>query len=249
MKIEAQDRVRMERAHVQAWPALRTENIDGWLWRSSGGGSQRANSVSTVDFHGSDIETSIDTVQARYAAVGAPARFQTFDETAPATLTQALRRRGYTEGDATQTMFAPVASTAAPPEVEIRDYPWDEWCDVYMGAITETRRMVNREILKKIPQPSAFFGCRVNGQIVSTALGVAGHGCAVVECVATRPDARRQGAAATVMTGLLSWAAQQDADLLGLQVVAGNVGAIRLYGRLGFIPGATNRFWLAGNQR
>jgi hypothetical protein len=46
------DRVHMERAHVFAWPALRTAVIDGWLWRASGGGSQRANSVSTIDFHG-----------------------------------------------------------------------------------------------------------------------------------------------------------------------------------------------------
>ena len=29
MQISRQDRVRMERAHVLAWPALRTETIDG----------------------------------------------------------------------------------------------------------------------------------------------------------------------------------------------------------------------------
>jgi ribosomal protein S18 acetylase RimI-like enzyme len=47
------------------------------------------------------------------------------------------------------------------------------------------------------------------------------------------------------MAGLLSWAAQQGADLVGLQVVAGNVPAVQLYQSLGFVPGATNRFWLA----
>jgi N-acetylglutamate synthase len=81
MEISLYDRVRMERAHVLAWPALRTARIDGWLWRSSGGGSQRANSVSTVDYCGSDLDVAIDTVEARYNSVGMPARFHTFDPT------------------------------------------------------------------------------------------------------------------------------------------------------------------------
>ena len=62
MQISRQDRVRMERAHVLAWPALRTRTIDGWLWRSSGGGSLRANSVSAIDFTGNDVHAAIDTV-------------------------------------------------------------------------------------------------------------------------------------------------------------------------------------------
>src|SRR3978361_2015412 len=66
MQIKRDDRVRMERAHVLAWPALSTANIDGWLWRSSGGGSQRANSVSTVDFTGNNLDHAIDAVERRY---------------------------------------------------------------------------------------------------------------------------------------------------------------------------------------
>src|SRR4051812_3050030 len=101
MEITDPDRVRRERAHVLAWPALRTADVDGWLWRSSGGGSQRANSVSTVDFSGNDVEAAIDAVEARYRAVGARAQFQTFDETAPVGLGALLRRRGYRQGEPT----------------------------------------------------------------------------------------------------------------------------------------------------
>jgi N-acetylglutamate synthase len=243
MKITREDRVRMERAHVLAWPALRTANIDGWLWRSSGGGSQRANSVSTIDFHGADLEAAIDMVEARYRGVSMPARFQLFDATTPPALTDSLRRRGYVEGDATLTMFKRLEPAAAVIPVETRDYAWDEWCDVYLGAITESRRTVNREILTSIPEPRAFFGYCAGGRVVSTALCIVGFGCAMIECVATRPDARRRGSAVTVLAELLSWAAQQDADLIGLQVVANNTPAIRLYEGLGFVPGATNRYW------
>ena len=64
MVIPRADRVRMERAHVHAWPARQATRIDGWLWRYSGGGSQRANSASTVDFTGNDVAASVDAVEA-----------------------------------------------------------------------------------------------------------------------------------------------------------------------------------------
>jgi GNAT superfamily N-acetyltransferase len=245
MEITREDRVRMERAHVHAWPALRTADLNGWLWRSSGGGSQRANSVSTIDFTGDDLAGAIETVEARYRAIEMPAQFYTYDETLPPMLAERLRARGYVEGDATLTMFKRPEPIVAQAQVEIREDAGDEWCGVYLGAITESRRAVNRQILTAIPKPRAFFGCRTGGQMVSTALCVVGHGCAVIECVATRPESRRQGSAVVVLTGLLSWAAQQDVDLIGLQVVAGNAPAIRLYETLGFVPGATNRCWHA----
>jgi N-acetylglutamate synthase len=243
MKISLDDRVRMERAHVLAWPALRTAPVDGWLWRSSGGGSQRANSVSTIDFCGSDPDAAIDAVEARYNAVGMPARFHTYDHTAPAGLVARLRDRGYAEGETTLTMFKRLEPSPAVMQVEVREHAWDEWFDVYLGAITESRRAVNRQILSAIPHPRAFFGCRKEGRIISSALCVVGFGCAVVECVATRPEARRQRRARTVMAALLSWAARHDANLVGLQVVEGNMHAVELYRSLGFVPGATNRFW------
>jgi GNAT superfamily N-acetyltransferase len=243
MQISVDDRVRMERAHVLAWPALRTASIDGWLWRSSGGGSQRANSVSTIDFCGSDLDAAIDVVEARYEAAGMAARFHTYDHTAPAGLVARLRDRGYEEGETTLTMFRRLEPSATAAQVDIREHAWDEWFDVYLGAITESRRTVNRQILSAIPQPRAFFGCRKDGRMISTALCVIGFGCAVVECVATRPEARGQRGARTVMAGLLSWAARQDASLVGLQVVEGNAQAVQLYRSLGFVPGAANRFW------
>lgn len=238
------ERVRMERAHVHAWPAFRTERIEGWLWRSSGGGSQRANSVSTVDFTGDDPDAAIETVESRYRALGAVARFHTFDETQPAGLADRLRARGYQPGEATTTMFKRPRAALAPEDIDARDAPWPDWTETYTAEITPNRRAVNAQILGTIPSPRRFFGRRRNGRIAATALCVVSHGCAVVECVATRADARRQGAALAVMLALEAWAAAQSVDLLGLQVVSTNTPAIRLYEQLGFDPGATNRFWV-----
>ena len=244
MRISREDRVRMERAHVLAWPALHTEVIDGWLWRSSGGGSNRANSVSTIDFHGADLDASIVRVESRYRTLARTIRFQTFDETSPNGLTETLRNRGYQQVNPTTTMFKRIENPAAAPHVDVHDHAWPEWRSVYLGEIVENRRAVNSLILDRIPRPRAFFGCRRGGEIVATALCVVGFGCAVIECVATRADMRRQGAAQSVLTALESWAARQDVDWIGLQVVTDNTPAVALYERLGFVAGATNSYWV-----
>jgi GNAT superfamily N-acetyltransferase len=246
LQITRADRVRMERAHVRAWPALRTADIDGWLWRCSGGGSQRANSVSAIDFTGNDPESALAEAEARYRAAAQPARFQIFDETSPPGLADLLRARGYRPGEPTVTMFKRPAPVTADPGVDIHDHAWPDWTSVYLGEITENRRSVNSEILKHVPEPRAFFGYPRGREIVSTSLCVIGHGCAVIECVTTRADARRHGAAGAVMTGLENWAAGQGIDWLGLQVVAGNTPALALYERLGYVAGASNTFWVKG---
>jgi len=245
MRITHLDRVRMERAHVLAWPALKTATINGWLWRSSGGGSQRANSVSTIDFTGSDVEHAIREVESRYHAISAVARFQTFDETSPPGLKDALQRHGYRHGEPTVTMFRhPQPGGNTPADVEIHDHATDEWLSVYLGAITENRRAVNAEIIRHIRAPHAFFSYRHGCDVLSTALCVIGHGCAVIECVATRADVRRQGAANAVLAALARWAAQQGVDWIGLQVVRDNAPAVTLYQHHGFVTGATNTFWV-----
>jgi N-acetylglutamate synthase len=244
MRISRDDRVRMERAHVSAWPALNTEVIDGWLWRSSGGGSNRANSVSTIDFHGTSLDAAIGQVESRYQTLDRTVRFQTFDETSPLGLTETLLKRGYQQVNPTTTMFKRIENAASAPGVETRDHAWPEWRSVYLGEIVENRRAVNSLILDRIPAPRAFFGHRRGGEIVATALCVVGFRCAVVECVATRADMRRQGAAQAVLSALEAWAAQQDVDWIGLQVVTSNTPAMALYQSLGFVAGATNSYWV-----
>ena len=247
MDISREDRVRMERAHVLAWPALQTADIDGWLWRCSGGGSQRANSVSTIDFHGADLEAAVSDVEARYRTCGAPARFQSFDESSPPGLAALLTRRGYQPGEPTVTMFKRIEPLGAVTGIEACDHAWADWKQVYLDEITENRRAVNALILDRVPAPRAFFGCHRDGRLVSTALCVIGFGCAVIECVTTRTDARRQGTARAVLRSLEHWAAQQNVDWIGLQVVPTNTPAVALYEQLGFVIGATNRFWVLPN--
>ena len=78
------DRVRMERAHVSGVAGTATARLStAGYGDHPAAASQRANSVSTIDFYGADPEAAIIHAESRYHACGQPARFQTFDETSP----------------------------------------------------------------------------------------------------------------------------------------------------------------------
>jgi GNAT superfamily N-acetyltransferase len=239
---------RLERLHVRAWPASETALIDGWLWRWSGGGSQRANSVSTIDFTGNDMAGALDRIEARYRNKDSPCQVHTFDLSRPNGLPALLAARGYSMGETTLTMLAtaPIAGLPSGPaaEVEVGNDPSAEWLGLYMAAITESRRVVNRQILRRIPDPRAYFSVRSGGRVISIALGVADAGHAIAECVATREDARGRRGADTAMRALMNWAVSLGAHTVGLQVVEQNRPAIALYRRLGFRVGCANRFWM-----
>jgi len=243
MQLAADDLRRIERLHVRAWPAFETADIHGWLWRYSGGGSQRANSVSTVDFSGSDPAAALDEVEARYRARNAIVRLHTYDLSVPSGIEDLLQQRGYGAGETTLTMAKTVAASDPSDDVEVAAVPTAEWQEVYVGALSESRRSVNARILSAVPQPCGFFSCRRAGQVISTGLCVADDDLAVIECMATRTEARRQGGADAVLRSLEAWAAERGVKTLALQAVTVNKAAIPLYSRVGFAPVATNRFW------
>ena len=248
MKPTVEDLRRLERVHVRAWPALETANIGGWLWRYSGGGSQRANSISAIDFHGGDARRAIEVVEARYRVKGAPARFHSFSACSPSDLPELLEARGYRQGETTLTMVKSLGDAPLCDDVEASGSPTPDWLDVYLGAITENRRAVNTRILGSVPEPRRFFTFRDGAGAVSSALcvaePVAEGSFAVIECVATRQEVRRKGGARAVLAAIEAYAASRRIGMLGLQVSETNEPAIALYASLGFVRVDRNQFWL-----
>jgi N-acetylglutamate synthase len=226
----------IERAGVMAWPAGETAVIDGWLWRFANGGSQRANSVSTLDYSGTDLDQSIADVEQRYRARGARPLFQVCDVTSPGDLGQRLQRRGYSDRDRCTTLVSAVSTEATLVDAgfEVLDHATAAWTACYTSVITPDRRRTAPDILARVPPGSGFCCVKRNGQIVATALGVTHAGVTIAECVATLASARGQGAAAAVMRGLAVWGARQGAHTIALQAVAANHPAQALYRSLGY---------------
>jgi len=235
--ISSQDRLAIERVAVRAWPAQATANVAGWLWRYSGGGSQRANSVSPLDFAGADVEAAIAEAEQLYGARGAAPMFQVCDVVAPADLDQRLARRGYRLQEPCTCLAKPIDGAATTPAgIEVADRAGEDWLSVYFTGVTISRRAAAPAILSRVPAPAAFLLWRQGGRPISVALAVAHDGVVIAECVATHPEHRRQGASAQIMRALEAWGVAHGARVAALQAVAANAPAQALYAKLDYHP-------------
>ena len=226
--------LRIELAGVAAWPALETAAFDGWLWRFSDGGSQRANSVSTLDYRGDDIEASIDEAEQRYTLRGAPPMFQVSDVSMPCNLDNRLERRGYRINDPCTTLVKACEPQPGDTGVVYLDRASAGWFDCYASVITPSRQRTAPRILERVPSTGVFCGVEQDGRIIATALGVPRDGVIIAECVATLSQERGKGAASRVMRGLEAWAAARGCRHIALQAVVTNVAAQALYNSLGY---------------
>ncbi len=114
----------IERAAVKAWPAEETADIDGWVWRYTGGGSLRANSVSALGFAGRDVDAAIAEVEWRYRARRAPVIFQMSPERMPSDLDDRLARCGYRLREPCTTLAKAIdLNVALPDDVVIMEQP------------------------------------------------------------------------------------------------------------------------------
>jgi GNAT superfamily N-acetyltransferase len=227
----------IERAAVAAWPALETAEVQGWLWRYSGGGSQRANSVSALSFRGGDADGAIAEAEARYRARGAAPMFQVCHVNAPADLDERLERRGYRLQEPCTALAKSIAadhSARHDADIEIGEAPSEAWLSVYLAGITPSRRGLAPRILARVPAPRAFLLLRDQDGPAAIALGVVAAGVAIAECVMTRADRRRGGAASRVMRALETWGAREGATIAALQAVAANEPAQSLYAKLAY---------------
>lgn len=226
----------IEKAAVNAWPASETRDISGWLWRYAGGGSQRANSVSILEFRGSDAEAAISEAESLYFRRDAPSRFQVGSRiAAPADLDQRLERRGYRLHEPVTTLALRLPDRGeVPAGAIIAGRPSDGWMEVYLTNVAPDRHSAAPGILDSVPSPRVFLSIEAGGRVISTALAVLQGDVVIAECIGTRADARRTGAASKVMAALEAWGWQQGARIAALQAVTENQAAQRLYAALGY---------------
>lgn len=246
--MERDDLRSVEAAIAAAWPADETRAIGGWLWRASGGGYGRANSVATLGCPG-DVEAAIDEVEALYQARSAPVLIQVTDASEPADLSQRLASRGYRVGDENATMVLDLGGAVPRPVVENSAFEIEttaeataDWIETYATVLDTSRRASAPRILARVPRPCHMIGVRRDGRHIATVLLIVSGPIAVVECVATRSEARRSGAGRVGMEVAIETARRAGARRVALSMVANNGPARRLYEALGFVEVGRNRY-------
>jgi len=240
-----EDLRRVERAGFIAWPALESTDLDGWIWRHSGGGFGRSNSVFTLDFDGADVEAAISRAELYYRYRGRRARFRVSDVSEPPDLPARLAARGYHKESGGIIMAKPVDRRKHElGGVEWTAFPSPNWLKVYLSVLDEPRKRSAADLLAAVPMPRAFASMRKRGLTFSSGLGTIEDEIATIECIATREETRGRGGARTILGGIETWAREEGAHTLHLQVAEGNETAIRLYRKFGFANVGRYAYWV-----
>lgn len=246
----------LQRVMAPSWGAVDREQVGDWLLRASAGFTQRGNSVVPVGDPGLPLARAVERVERWYAARGLPAKFalagpQGFDP-ADDRLGALLTDRGYTVGSLTLNLTASTVTVAAAdpggPNVTTTPALTTAWLDAYrmtratVPEVTETVLTGSpRQVFGQITPGGGLsqqLGLRAADAAGTTPIALArlasASGWAGLGAVWTDPAYRGRGLAAHLTAHLAGEAAREGIHLMHLQVEHDNLGAIRLYHRLGF---------------
>jgi GNAT superfamily N-acetyltransferase len=229
---------RFEEAGFNAWPALQTALLDGWVLRFAGGYTKRANSINpTYPGDVSNLAAKVDACEAIYRRRGLPSIFRLTSFGVPNGLDDLLASRGYTLADRTLVMHRELTGTSPSTALDVHNTPLEEWLDRYVALSGSPldKRDTHAAMLRQIAGEPLFATLRdESGEPVACGLAVLEADLVGLFEIVTDRDKRLRGFGAALVTAMLAWAATQGATTSYLQVVAVNDPAVRLYRKLGF---------------
>lgn len=224
----------LEERAFNAWPALRTLTVGGWLVRVSGGYTKRANSVSalapSIPFE--DVRSAAEAIFARQSL---PTIFR-LSPLAPKPADRALEKAGYRAIDPSLVMTAAIEGSGLPSTARVMDAPGPGWLPGFARAapVDETQRSLHDAMIAAIALPTAFATVTAGGQPVAFGLGVCERGMIGIFDVIVVPAHRGHGHGRSITQALLAWGSRVGAERAYLQVGLHNEAARRLYAGLGF---------------
>lgn len=224
---------RLERFAFRGWPALESQDVQGWHLRFSGGYTKRANSINALDPLAS---TDIEAVEAPFRERGRPPVWR-LTPLAPVGMADRLMARGYEPIERSLLQRCPLHDGfRADPDVGIAASPTTAWLEAFANhsPVRPEHRETMRRMLLSIAQPAGFAFVQHEGRPMAMAIGAVEEDHMGLFDVLVMPEARRQGLARRVTESLYAWAWAKGARFAYLQVVATNAAAMPLYAAQGF---------------
>lgn len=228
------DEVRhLERLAFRGWPALESQDVQGWHLRFAGGYTKRANSINALD---PQFSTDIEAVEAPFRQRNQPPVWR-LTPLAPVGMADLLKERGYLPIERSLLQRCPLHDGfRADPAIEISPAPSGAWLEAFAAhsPVKPEHRETMQRMLHAIAQPVGFAFVQYEGRPMAMAIGaVEGDHMGLFD-VLVMPEARRQGLARRVTESLYAWAWNRGARFAYLQVVATNAAAMPLYAAQGF---------------
>ncbi len=224
----------LEERALNAWPAQQTLTVGGWLFRSAGGCTKRANSANALA-PWANFETVRREAEAFYTSKGLPTIFR-LSPLAPADCDAALEAAGYRELEPSLVMVAPSGRHDIAPEVALESAPSREWLEGIAAAneVPPALRHAHDAIVQGIAVPAAYATLRRDGQAAGFGLAVRERGAVGLFDIVVLPAWRGHGLGRMMTQALMGWGQAGGASVSYLQVHESNNVAISLYERLGF---------------
>ena len=150
---------RAEETCLNAWPALRSALLSGWVVRFSGGLTRRANSANSLGVRGADREVPIAECEQLYRHHHLPTIFRVISIVEPA-IDETLAARGYSSEGLSIVLYGNIDAIRAvrDPEVLLRSRPTSGWLATMAALQNHTTREAGlyRQIIGRLAIPAAF---------------------------------------------------------------------------------------------
>ncbi len=231
----------LETRLVNAWPALETQIVDGWILRFAKGYSKRANSASPLTAGASLDDAAIDQIVRQFRMHGLPPTVRLTGLQVPEVDGQ-LAARGFVEAEPTYGMVARLSELAVEPEIAadpaltVEAKPKGRWLkDVaaaYGGDKADHAKLT--EIVERIRQPAGFATLLIDDKPAAWGMAVVERGYVGLFDIVVAPDLRGRGLGRQIVCALTAWAGKAGAERAYLQVREENEVARDLYRTLGF---------------
>jgi GNAT superfamily N-acetyltransferase len=228
----------LEQAGFNAWPALRTEIVGGWLVRTADGYTKRANSANYVEPGFLPIANLVAGCVVRFEMEALRPIFRIVERPETEPVERHLAEEGWESLDPSLVLVGGadrgLARIDAGPDWRL--LPLEEWAACHARLAGQDARTAARHLrlLSVIDRPTFPAVIGVDGDVVACGLAVADAGLLGFFDIYTDARYRGRGLARRLMAGQVAAASALGITTLYLQVVAANAPAIALYRKLGF---------------
>ncbi|MCC5979610.1 MAG: GNAT family N-acetyltransferase [Salinarimonas sp.] len=227
----------LEERALNAWPALQSLIVDGWLVRFADGYTKRANSACALPSGARPLAEAGPAIEDLYRRNGQEPIFR-LTPFATRGDDAWLDARGYARIEPTSVMYCedPAGHATKDPALGFASTPDETWL---AGFIAENRhgthiRPTLIAMLAAIRVEAFYATLIIDGEPCGYGLAVIERGCVGLFDILVASHLRGRGLGRRLVAGMLAEAVQRGAGAAYLQVLETNETAIALYRRLGF---------------
>ena len=228
---------RIEEAALNAWPAVRQMDYDGWLMRMTGGPSKRVNSVNVRGSSSLPLTEKVRYCEGVYEREGLPLIFRLPEPLTSQELSEGLEALGYRSFDPTlvlgKLVERPLNQTQG---MDVRQMsPMDFiMARAWVMGVPLVGLGYHAAILNLILPEKALVCLFEEGQPAACGMAVLQGELLGYFSIYTSRHVRRRGYGRTVMAALSQWGMQRGARFGYLQVEGDNLPAQAMYEQMGF---------------